>query len=55
MPASFTPTRSNPMRKLFAVCRRLDDHWVGDLIGVVLLFALIPLALFLGVVLGGGQ
>ena len=49
------PTWSTPMRKLLAACRRLDDHWVGDVIGVVCLFGLIPLVLFVGYVLKGGQ
>lgn len=43
------------MRTFAAVCRRLDDHWVGDLIGVVCLFSLIPAVLFLGVILGAVQ
>ncbi len=46
---------SHTMRKLLAACRRLDDHWVGDLIGVVFLFALIPLVLFLSVILEGAK
>lgn len=52
-----TPTTwSTPMRKFIAVCRRLDDHWVGDVIGVAFLMALVPLVLFLGSVLeGSGQ
>jgi len=43
------------MRKLLAVCRRLDDHWVGDVIGVVFLFGLIPIVLFIGSLLEGGR
>jgi len=46
---------STPMRKFLAVCRRLDDHWVGDVIGVVFLFGLIPAVLFFGPVLIGGR
>lgn len=42
------PHWSIPMRKFFAVCRRLDDHWSLDLIGVVILFAIIPLMLSIG-------
>lgn len=49
------PTWSTPMRKLLAACRRLDDHWVGDVIGVVFLFGLIPLVLFIGYFLNGGH
>ena len=41
------------MRKLLAACRRLEDHWAGDVIGVVFLFGLIPLVLFIGHVLEG--
>jgi len=50
-----SPTRSNPMRKLFAACKRLDDHWLGDVIAVAFLFALVPLALFIGSILDGGM
>jgi hypothetical protein len=39
------------MHKLHAACRRLDDHWVGDLIGVICLFGLGYAALLLGHVL----
>ena len=42
------PTWSTPMRKFLSACQRLHDHWVGDVIGVVLLFGLIPLVLFIG-------
>lgn len=52
----FTPTPwSNPMRNLLDVCRRLDGHWVGDVIGVVFLMAIIPLVLFLGTLFHGGM
>lgn len=54
MPSTPTPW-STPMRKLFAACRRLDDHWVGDVIGVIFLMALVPLVLFLGAILDGGM
>ena len=47
MPFPF-PTWSLEMRKLFAVCRRLDGLRADDLIGVVGLFALIPLILSIG-------
>lgn len=53
-PFPFT-SRSTPMRKLLATCRRLDDHWVGDLIGVLFLFAFGYAAVFLGFVLEGGR
>jgi|GEM_PF-6987328 len=43
------------MRKLLSACRRLDDHWVGDVIGVVILFSLIPLVLFIGTFFHGGR
>jgi hypothetical protein len=49
-----TSTWRTPMRRFLAVCRRLDDHWVGDVIGVVFLFSLIPAVLFLGALFGGG-
>ncbi len=52
----FTPTTwSTPMRKFLAACRRLDDHWVGDVIGAIFLFSLIPAVLFFGPVLFGGR
>lgn len=43
------------MRKLLAACRRLDDHWAGDLIAAACLFGLIPLTLFLGSLLARGM
>lgn len=43
------------MRKLLDACRRLDDHWAGDILGVVCLFGLIPAVLFLGPILFGGK
>ena len=46
---------STPMRKLFAACKRLDDHWLGDLIAVALLFGLVPLTLFIGSILDRGM
>lgn len=53
---SATPTTwSNPMRKLLDVCRRLEDHWAGDIIGVAFLFALIPSVLFFGPIIFGGR
>lgn len=52
MPFPFT-IWSTPMRKLLTACRRLDDHWVGDLIGVLFLFAFGYAAVFLGFVLEG--
>lgn len=52
---SHPPTWSTPMRKLLSACRRLDDHWVGDVLGVVFLFSLIPLVLFIGTFFGGGR
>lgn len=52
MPRPITTWRTT-MRAFLTACRRLDDHWLGDLIGVVCLFALIPLVLALGVMLEG--
>lgn len=46
-----TATWRTTMRNLRAACRRLDDHWVGDLIGVLCLFGLGYAALLLGYVL----
>lgn len=43
------------MRTFAAVCRRLDNHWFGDLIALACLFGLIPLVLILGAALGGVQ
>lgn len=49
----FTPTTwSTLMRKFLAACRRLDDHWIGDLIGLVGLFAIVPLILFAAQIMG---
>jgi hypothetical protein len=36
------------MRKFLSACRRFEDHWVGDVLGVVFLFSLIPLVFFVG-------
>lgn len=47
MPNPF-PTWSTTMRAFFAACRRLHDIWALDLIGVAVLFGLIPLILSLG-------
>ncbi len=43
------------MQKFLSACRRLDDHWAGDLIGAIALFGLIPLVLFIGTLLHGGR
>jgi hypothetical protein len=52
----FTPTTwSTPMRKFLAVCRRLDDHWAGDVLGVLCLFGLLPLVMFFGPLVFGGK
>ncbi|MFN3576397.1 MAG: hypothetical protein ACK4TJ_05385 [Tabrizicola sp.] len=48
-------TRRDEMQRLLTAIRRLDDHWLGDLIGVLLLFGLIPLVLFLGTCIEGIQ
>jgi len=36
------------MRKLIKIINKLDDHWLGDLIGVVSLFASGYILLLLG-------
>lgn len=54
MPSIPTPW-STPMRKFLAACRRLDDSWLGDAIGVVFLMALVPLVLLIGTLLDGGM
>ena len=41
--------------RLRAALARLDDHWIGDLIGVVCLFPMMPLGLFIGLALGWTQ
>lgn len=43
------------MRKIWAAVRRLDDHPVGDAIGVACLFGLLFLGLFADLVFGGGK
>ena len=53
-PILFT-TWSTLMRKFIAACHRLDDHWLGDLIAAICLFALVPLILFIGTILDGGM
>jgi hypothetical protein len=35
------------MKKVFKVLRKIDDSWVGDLLGCVFVFALIPSVWFL--------
>jgi hypothetical protein len=40
------------MRGLRAALARLEDSLIGDLIGVVALFALVPAVLFAGLVFG---
>lgn len=36
------------MALLFRALARLEDHWIGDLLGAVSLFALLAAGLFLG-------
>jgi hypothetical protein len=57
MPARLFPVfqRSTPMRKLWAALRRLDDHPIGDAIGVICLFGILYLCLFAELVFGAGQ
>jgi len=43
------------MRRMFRALARLDDHWIGDLLGGFALFALIPIGMFWVVALGGAQ
>ncbi len=43
------------MRRLFAAMARLDDHWIGDAIGVFCLFAMLIMGLFANLGLGGVQ
>lgn len=38
-------------RAFAAACRRVEDSWIGDLIGVVSLFALLWLTLLAGAAL----
>lgn len=52
---SIPTTRSTPMRKFLDVCRRLEEHWAGDLIGLACLMALVPLVLFIGTLLHVGM
>jgi hypothetical protein len=35
------------MKKVFEIMRKIDDSWVGDLLGCVFVFALIPGVWFL--------
>lgn len=57
LPRPAAPSHSEPatwrttMRTILAACRRLDEHWVGDLIAALCLFALGYAALLLGYVL----
>jgi hypothetical protein len=48
-----SPNRRSPMRKLRDALRRLDDSWIGDLLGAISLFGLLYLGLFAGLVFGG--
>ncbi len=41
------------MRKLRDALRRLDDSWIGDLLGALSLFGLLYIGLFAGLVFGG--
>ena len=40
------------MARMITAMRRLDDHWIGDLIGAVSLFGILWGGLFLGFVWG---
>lgn len=43
------------MRRLLRGLRRLEDHWIGDLIGVVSLFGTGWLLFTVALVLDGGR
>lgn len=43
------------MRRMLRALARLDDHWLGDVVGSLCLFALIPIGLFAALVFGGVQ
>ena len=43
------------MGRIFAALAWLDDHWIGDLIGVIALFGGLIAGLFLVFGLGGGR
>ncbi len=51
--APFNPKeRQALMARLIAALARLDDHWIGDLIGAVCLFGMLWGGLFLGFAVG---
>lgn len=51
--APFNPKeRQALMARLITVLARLDDHWIGDLIGAVCLFGMLWGGLFLGFAAG---
>ena len=41
------------MRRIFAALARLDDHWIGDAIGVLSLFATLGVLMFATLGFGG--
>ena len=43
------------MRKIWAAMMRLDDHWIGDAIGAVSLFAILGMLMFATLGFGGAQ
>lgn len=43
------------MRRLIAAMSRLEDSWLGDLIGVLCLFAMLVLCQYAQLVFGGEQ
>ena len=43
------------IRKIAAAMARLDDHWIGDAIGVASLFAMLSMGLFGILAFGGAQ
>ncbi len=51
--APFNPREKEAlMARLIAALARLDDHWIGDLIGAVCLFGMLWGGLFLGFTVG---
>lgn len=41
------------LRSIFSAMRRLDDHWLGDLLGGLSLFATAYIAFFFAGICGG--
>lgn len=43
------------LTRLRAALDRAEDHWLTDLVGVCILFSMVPAVLFAGLVWGAGQ